>query len=87
MSQKQVDLTSEYTATKKADDMGTVHYRVRTQNPKNTIIDVTNKSVEGMEPGIGYALGLRIENIDKKAPFDIFIDKLSNYIVRSVNNP
>ena len=32
-------------------------------------------------------LGLRIENTDKNVPFDIFREKISNYIVRDVNNP
>ena len=32
-------------------------------------------------------LGIRIENIDKKAPFDVFIENMSNYTVRTFNNP
>ena len=51
------------------------------------IIDTTIRNVVGEEPGIGAVLGLIIENIDKKFPFDIFRDKLSNYIVIIFNNP
>ena len=51
------------------------------------IINTTIRNVVGEEPGIGAVLGLIIENIDKKLPFDIFRDKLSNYIVITFNNP
>ena len=43
-------------------------------------------SFKGEQPGIGAVLGTRTKNISKKVPFDIFFEKLGNYILREVTN-
>ena len=82
-----MDQIRDYIATNEANDIGTGHYRSGKHNPNNMIIDTTNRKFEGEEPGIRAVLGLIIENIDKKAPLDIFREILSKYIVRTINTP
>jgi transcription antitermination factor NusG len=43
-------------------------------------MDVSNKNFEGAEPEIGCVLGLKYEKIDKKVTFDVFKEKMCNYI-------
>ena len=38
------------------------------------------KNFEGVEPKVGVVLGLRLERFDKKVLFEIFKDKLINYM-------
>ena len=44
--------------------------------------DSTNKGFLGAEPKVGAVLGLTVERIDKKVPFEQFKDKLINYVGR-----
>ena len=50
-------------------------------NPK---VDTSNKASKGAEPDIGCVLGMRFEKVDKKVVYDVFHNKFSNYIVRTM---
>ena len=41
--------------------------------------DTPSQKIEGEEPSIGVVLGSSFENIEKKAPFEIFREKMCNY--------
>jgi hypothetical protein len=47
-------------------------------------MNTANRNFEGAEPGVGAVLGLRYEKIDKKVTFEIFREKMSNYIERTM---
>ena len=53
----------------------------------SNIVQLTNpKAYEGAIKEIGAIMGLKHEKLDKKVHFQIFIDKVSNYIYSSVTN-
>ena len=60
----------------------------RTNNNNNrnnqSAMDVSNKNFEGAEPEIGCVIGLKYERIDKKVTFEIFREKMCNYIERKI---
>ena len=43
---------------------------------------IDSNNFEGANPDAGVVLGLRAEHIKKKVSFDIFTEKVSDYIVR-----
>jgi hypothetical protein len=55
------------------------------QNTRGTpTMSSANKNFEGAEPGVGAVLGLRYEKIDKKVTYEVFREKMSNYIERTM---
>ena len=60
----------------------TTQTRNQQTNNNSTLPFATNKDFQGAEPSIGAVLGMKIEKIDKKVTFDVFKDKLVNYIER-----
>ena len=58
--------------------------RDRGNNRNQSAMDTSNKNFEGAEPEIGCVLGLRYERIDKKVTFEIFREKMSNFIERKM---
>ena len=48
--------------------------------------DSLNCNFEGAEPKVGAVLALKIERMTKKEPFDIFKEKLMNYMGREIEN-
>jgi hypothetical protein len=42
---------------------------------------------EGEEPKVGGVLGLRSEWLDKKVSFEVFLEKVTDYILREFTNP
>jgi hypothetical protein len=45
------------------------------------------KNWEGEEPKVGSVLGLRSEWLDKKVSFEVFLEKITDYILREFTNP
>ena len=45
-------------------------------------VDTSNNILKGGKPVIGAVLGTRTKKVLKKVPFDIFYEKLGNYILR-----
>ena len=41
---------------------------------------------EGNKPAIGCVLGLKFEKFTKKVPFEIFLEKMSNYVISNLTD-
>ena len=53
----------------------------------STTIQLSNpKNYEGSIAEIGAILALKFEKLDKKAQFQVFVDKVSNYVYSNVKN-
>ena len=50
----------------------------------NPMVDTSNKALYGAETDIGCVLGRRFEKVDKNVAYDVFRNKFSNYIGRTM---
>ena len=50
-------------------------------------MDTRNKDFTVEESNVDSVLGHRMENIDFKAHFDVFSEKLTNYLIQKFKNP
>ena len=50
-------------------------------------MDTDNKYFTGDESSVGSVLVLRTENINLKGNFDLFREKLANYVMQNFDNP
>ena len=53
---------------------------------KNSSNSSEQRNQEGDELKVGYILGLRSEWIEKKAFFEVFLEKITNYILQEFTN-
>ena len=58
----------------------------RNQPNRPVAVDTTSKSFNGEEPNVGAVLGLKIEKIDAKVTYDVFREKMCNYIGRKISD-
>ena len=67
--------------------MEETHRRGGNRNCAGNAIQLTNqKNFEGSIPEIGCILALKFENLDNKAQFQVFMDKISNYTYSNIKN-
>ena len=50
----------------------------------NPTVDTSNKAFEGAEPDIGCVPGMRFGKVDKKVAYNVFCNKVANYIGRTM---
>ena len=60
---------------------------VRSSNGNTTVVSSNDVSWEGTKPEIGAVLGLKAERLKYKASFEVFRQKLINYVLREFTNP
>jgi len=54
---------------------------------QNVQVNAAIRDFVGDTSDIGAVLGLRNEKISKKVPFDMFREKLANYVIRTLTHP
>jgi hypothetical protein len=79
------DSTNDNQTPPPRSTQGTQGSRQGRQNTRGTpTLSTVNRTFEGAEPGVGAVLGLRYEKIDKKVTYEVFREKMSNYIERTM---
>ena len=59
----------------------------RNNNARRSLFSANERSWGGDKPEIGAVLGLRMETLDNKQSFRMFMEKMVEYVLREISNP
>ena len=59
----------------------------RNDNGRRNIFSANERSWSGDKADIGAVLGLRVEQLDNKHSYRSFLEKMTEYVLRELNNP